>query len=389
MTKDLLLSLILKRLDGQLSTEETLALDSWADESPANRAWLDRLSDDERLEKEIQQYKNIDPVGGYERWLGYMQARRKSKVRRIVGWSVAASILTAVGVAGLIRNNAKHDGVPPAVATTPAVIVPGRNTATLTLGNGQRLLLDSAGTGALAVQGGSKLIKLDSGSLSYAATGSGASATAVVYNTLVTPRAGQFKLILPDGTEVWLNNASSLRYPSSFTGATRTVELTGEAYFDVARNTTQPFQVKAGGLSVQVLGTGFNISAYPDEPDIRTTLIQGKIKVESKEKSTVLQPGQQVVATEDGGWKTLKSVNTQEVTDWRFGLFNFDNADLHSVLRQLARWYDVDVEFRGAVPDKRVQGQMHRDLTLNQVLEILRDKDIQFILQGRKLIVTP
>ena len=211
----------------------------------------------------------------------------------------------------------------------------------------------------------------------------------MVYNTLVTPRAGQFKLILPDGTQVWLNNASSLRYPSSFTGATRTVELTGEGYFEVARSSTQLFEVKTGGLSVKVLGTGFNISAYPDEPDIRTTLVQGKIKVESKEKTAVLHPGQQVVATEDGGWTMLKSVNTEEVTDWRFGLFNFDNADLHSVLRQLARWYDVDVEFRGTVPDKRVQGQMHRDLTLNQVLEILKDKDIQFILQGRKLIVTP
>jgi ferric-dicitrate binding protein FerR (iron transport regulator) len=388
MRKDLLLSLILKRLNGQLSTEEALELDSWADESPANRAWLDRLSDDEFLEKEVQQFRNTDPVGGYRRWLGYMETSRKSGVRRIVGWSAAASVLIAVGVVGLTRSGSKHIVVPPPITMAPAGIAPGRNTATLTLGNGQRVLLDSAGTGALATQGSARLVKLDSGSLSYSVT-SAVTAAAVVYNTLVTPRAGQFKLILPDGTQVWLNNASSLRYPSSFTGTSRTVELTGEAYFEVARNTTQPFQVKAGGLSVQVLGTGFDISAYTDEPDVRTTLVQGKIKVESKEKTAVLQPGQQVVATEEGGWKMLKSVNTEEVTDWRFGLFNFDNADLHSVLRQLARWYDVDVEFRGAVPDKRVQGQMHRDLTLNQVLEILKDKDIQFILQGRKLIVTP
>lgn len=387
MRKDLLLALILKRLDGQLSNEEALALEGWANESPANRAWLDRLGDDEFVEKEVQQFRSIDAAEAYARWAAYKQTHRKSRVRRIVTWSVAASVLIAVGIVGLMRSNAKHDGVPPAVAMVPAVIAPGRNTATLTLGNGQRVLLDSAGTGALAIQGNSRLMKLDSGSLAYSTANSGVSA--VVYNTLVTPRAGQFKLILPDGTQVWLNNASSLRYPSSFTGVNRMVELTGEAYFEVAKNTSQPFQVKAGGLSVQVLGTGFNISAYPDEPDVRTTLVQGKIKVENKVKDAVLQPGQQVVANADGGWQVLKSVNTEEVTDWRFGLFNFDNADLHGVLRQLARWYDVDVEFRGAVPDKRVQGQMHRDLTLNQVLEILKDKDVEFILQGRKLIVTP
>ena len=376
----------MKRLDGELSNEEAMALNSWAEENPANKAWLDRFSNEELLEKEIQQWGNIDPAEGHAKWVVYMQARRQSRVWRIAGWSVAAAVLITVGVVRVMHSGVKHDGVPAVAVVVPHDIVPGRNTATLTLGNGQKVLLDSAGMGALTIQGSSKLIKLDSGSLAYAATSSG---TTVVYNTLVTPRAGQFKLILPDGTQVWLNNASSLRYPSSFTGANRTVELTGEAYFEVAKNTAQPFQVKAGGLSVQVLGTGFNISAYPDDPDIRTTLVQGKIKVENKEKDAVLQPGQQVVATEEGGWKMLKSVNTEEVTDWRFGLFNFDNADLHSVLRQLARWYDVEVEFRGAVPDKRIQGQMHRDLTLNQVLEILQAKDVQFILQGRKLIVTP
>ena len=387
MRKDLLLALILKRLDGQLSNEEVSELEGWANESPVNRAWLDRLSDDELLEKEIQQFRNIDAAEGHARWVAYMQARRGSRVRRMAGWSVAAAVLITAGVVWVTRSGVKHDVVPAVTAIAPTVIAPGRNAATLTLGNGQRVLLDSAGTGALTIQGGSKLIKLDSGSLAYSTANSGSSA--VVYNTLVTPRAGQFKLILPDGTQVWLNNASSLRYPSSFIGSNRTVELTGEAYFEVARNTTQPFRVKVGGLSVQVLGTEFNISDYPDEPELRTTLVQGKIKVESKVKDAVLQPGQQVVATEDGGWTTLKSVNTEEVTDWRFGLFTFDNADLHTVMRQLARWYDVDVEFRGAVPDKRVQGQMHRDLTLNQVLEILKDKDVQFTLQGRKLIVTP
>ena len=387
MRKDLLLSLVIKRLDGELSSEEALQLKSWAEKTPANKTWLDRITNEEMLETEIQQWRNIDPAEGHAKWAAYMQARRRSRVRRMAGWSVAAAVLITVGVVWVTYNKAKHDDVPPATTIGARDIVPGRNTATLTLGNGQRVLLDSAGMGALGVQGNSKLVKLDSGSLSYSTAQSGSSA--VVYNTLVTPRASQFKLILSDGTRVWLNNASSLHYPSSFTGVSRTVELTGEAYFEVAKNSTQPFRVKAGGLSVQVLGTGFNISAYPDDPDVRTTLVQGKIKVENKGKDAVLQSGQQVVATDSGGWTVLKSVNTEEVTDWRFGLFNFDNADLHTVMRQLARWYNVDVEFQGAVPDKRVQGQMHRDLTLNQVLEILKDKDVQFMLQGRKLIVTP
>jgi ferric-dicitrate binding protein FerR (iron transport regulator) len=230
-------------------------------------------------------------------------------------------------------------------------------------------------------------VKVDNGTIAYSVTGAKEDGT-LTYNTLATPRAAQFKLKLPDGTLVWLNNASSIRYPANFSGSTRTVELTGEAYFDVAKDASRPFIVKAGSLSVDVLGTGFDVSAYSDEPAVLTTLVKGKIRVERNGQQAVLVPGQQVAAAGDGGW-TVKPANTEAVTAWRDGLFNFDDADLHTALRQLARWYDVDVEFRGAVPAKRLQGQMQRSLTLNQVLEILKDKDVQFALQGRKLIVSP
>ena len=387
MIEDRLVALITRQWSGALTPAEAQELEKWAEEAPQNRRLLNKMSNEEALlEKELRLWKEIDPAQGFANWVSQRQTRRRARIFRLTGWSAAACLLATVAVMGLRRSSQSNSPAPviPAVAST---VPPGRNTATLTLANGKRILLDSAGTGELERQGNAKLVKVDNGTIAYSVTGAKEEG-AVTYNTLATPRAAQFKLQLPDGTQVWLNNASSIRYPSSFSGSTRTVELTGQAYFDVAKDANRPFLVKAGTLSVDVLGTRFDLSAYSDEPEVLTTLVQGKIKVERNGQRSVLEPGQQVAATGDGGWK-VKSVNTEAVTAWRDGLFNFDNADLHTVLRQLARWYDLEVEFHGAIPEKRLQGQMQRSLTLNQVLEILKDKDVQFILQGRKLIVSP
>ena len=389
MTEDRLVALITRQWSGALTPAEVQELEQWAEEAPQNRRLLNKMSNEEALlEKELRLWKQIDPAQAFANWISLRQTRRRARLLRISGWSAAAAcMLATVAVIGLKRGTIQKDSPAPVLITKTPTILPGRNTATLTLANGKRILLDSAGTGVLARQGNAKLVKVDNGTIAYWVTGAKEEG-AVTYNTLATPRAAQFKLQLPDGTQVWLNNASSIRYPSSFFGSTRTVELTGQAYFDVAKDAGHPFLVKAGALSVDVLGTGFDLSAYSDEPEVLTTLVQGKIQVEKNGQRAILEPGQQVAATGDGGWK-VKPVNTEAVTAWRDGLFNFDNADLHTVLRQLARWYDVDVEFRGAVPEKRLQGQMQRSLTLNQVLEILKDKDVQFVLQGRKLIVSP
>jgi transmembrane sensor len=386
MTEDRVIWLLSRHVAGELGSEELRELAAWANETADNHILLDRFSDPAYVEQQMDVWKSISPEAGFALWVDHQASRRRLGWRRLSGWAAAAVLVIAVVIASLLKPT--HSGMTPSAVAAKVSGKPGRSTATLTLANGQQILLDTIARGFIGLQGTSKLVKADDKRLSYEKAGDGSAV--VSYNILTTPKSGQYQLTLPDGSRVWLNNVSSLRYPTSFLGQnSRTVQLTGEAYFEVASDAARPFVVQAGNLSVQVLGTAFNVSSYPDEPAVSTTLVQGRVRVEQSGRTAVLLPGQQVDAATDGGWKVLKEVNVEAATDWRNGLFDFDNADLHSALRQLARWYDVDVEFRGAVPVKRLQGQIHRDLTLNQVLEILEDKDVHFILQGRKLIVLP
>src|ERR1700744_927406 len=279
MTKERLLSLIVKRLDGELTAAEAVELDGWADGEQANRQWLDRMGDQEALEREVQQWRNIDPERGFAVWLSGERVRRQSRIRRIAGWSAAASVLIAAAIFGLSRKAEEHPLLNTASVTRP--VLPGTNTATLTLANGQKLLLDSAGAGDIALQGNTRLVKLDSGSLSYALNHTGKEEP-VAYNVLTTPRSGQYQVILPDGSHVWLNNVSSLRSPTSFPGKNRTVELTGEAYFEIAAHPEKPFIVKVNGEEGEDLGTSPKIKAYTDEKTIQTTLLTGAVRVKAE-----------------------------------------------------------------------------------------------------------
>jgi ferric-dicitrate binding protein FerR (iron transport regulator) len=267
-------------------------------------------------------------------------------------------------------------------------VLPGRNTAVLTLGNGQKILLDSAGAGELAVEGNTMLRKLDSGSLSYS-VGAGKKEEDVVYNMLTTPRSGQYQLILPDGSHVWLNNVSSIRYPTSFRGSNRTVELIGEGYFEIASHPAQPFIVKVNGQEVEVLGTSFNIMAYPDEPAVQTTLLTGEVKVEAGSTSVQLHPDEQAQWSGAGHIKVLTHVPSQEIVSWKNGFFYFGRASLKEVMRQLARWYDVEVRYEGAVPDIEFGGKIDRSLSLDDLLKFLNKNQVHFRLEGRVLIVLP
>jgi len=197
-------------------------------------------------------------------------------------------------------------------------------------------------------------------------------------------------VVLPDGTKVWLNNASSLRYPTSFSGPFREVELTGEGYFDVAKNETKPFIVKLRDITIHVLGTTFNVMVYNDEPESRTTLISGKVSIEvSKSRPTILTPSQQAVVYGSGDLLVNKNVDTEEVTAWQRGFFHYTKANIRDVLRQLARWYDVEVEFTIPVPeDYTFDGEIGRDLNLSTILKHLEKKDLHFHIEGKQLIVT-
>jgi ferric-dicitrate binding protein FerR (iron transport regulator) len=218
---------------------------------------------------------------------------------------------------------------------------------------------------------------------------------AVTYNTMTTPKGRQFQLVLPDGSKVWLNAASSLRYPTVFAGNERTVEVTGEAYFEVARNATKPFVVKVGHeTEVQVLGTHFNINSYKDEANINTTLLEGSVRVLNKGKKALLKPGQSaqvaMQANQTAGIKIVNDVDMEKVMAWKNGLFNFQDASLQEVMHQLERWYDIEVVYEKGAPEIEFVGKMERSLSLSEVLRGLQISEVHFrIEQGRRLVVMP
>jgi len=262
-------------------------------------------------------------------------------------------------------------------------IVAGGNKATLTLSGGKTVVLDTVKNGVVINQGGSKVVKMGDGRLGYQPGG----AAAVEYNTLTTPRGGQYQLTLPDGSRVWLNAASSITYPTVFAGKERSVSVKGEVYIEVAGDAGKPFRVEAGGQRVEVLGTSFNINAYADEPAARTTLVEGKIRVSSGTVTRVLAPGQQALGA---GLEVVSGVDMDEVLAWKNGAFSFRGADLPTVMRQLARWYDIEVEYPEGVPTGTFDGEIGRGLTLNQVLDGLAKTRIKYtIVSAHKIVIRP
>ena len=396
-SQDNIVPLIIKFLKGELDAEEQRQLDEWMMAKGDRREMLLRLQDPVHVHKMLDLLKEVDVEKNWGKFWPTIAGEEAplplaiKPVRQLYRWAltaVAACLILMIPLTYFWRSR-------PTPARSiekgllPLAIGPGRNTAILTLDSGRKIYLDSIGDGSVAQHGDWAIVK-QGGMLLYKKSSDAAATTAgpLIYNTLTTPRSGQFELRLPDGSRVWLNNSSSLRFPISFTGNIRPVYLTGEAYFDIAKDDLHPFQVTTGDLTVKVLGTGFNLMAYPDEEAVKTTLVEGKIRVEQKDRHVVLRPGEQVAATPAGDWKIIPSVNTEEITDWKNGLFHFDNSDLHAVMRQLARWYDVQVEFRDEFPNRHIQGAMHRDLSLNQVLELLTDKDIHFTVKDRTVIVS-
>jgi ferric-dicitrate binding protein FerR (iron transport regulator) len=207
-------------------------------------------------------------------------------------------------------------------------------------------------------------------------------------NTLTTPRGGQYEVVLPDGTRVWLNSNTSLTYPIIFQGKERHVELTGEAYFEVAKNAAAPFFVKTQSQTVEVLGTHFNINSYADEKSVKTTLLEGRVKItgNGNRKTVSLKPGQQSINNLAIIY-IINDADIEEAVAWKNGKFLFRNTDLQTVMRQLSRWYDVDVEYKGTVATKHYRGRISRNVTVSQVFEILKTSGVNFIINGRTIIV--
>lgn len=321
------------------------------------------------------------------------------------GWQAIAAILIILSASAWFWFSR---------STTPAVIVqnktetkateitPGGNKAVLILADGSKIILDSAGNTTLATQGKTQVIKLNNGRLAYQHDqNSEQPAAQILYNTIYTPRGGQYEIILPDGSHVWLNAESSLIFPAAFTTAERAVELTGEAYFEIAKNPKQPFKVyfkqnlqNRRQHYIEVLGTHFNINAYEDEASIKTTLLEGKVKISAAKRTgedaqtAILTPGMQSSVAANANIQTRK-VDTEEIIAWRNGLFNFNKADIKTVMRQIARWYDVDVTYQGPVSNDLFEGEIPRNSTLTEVFKILELSAVHFKMEGRTVIVTP
>ncbi|MGN6181377.1 MAG: FecR family protein [Mucilaginibacter sp.] len=266
-------------------------------------------------------------------------------------------------------------------------IAPGGNKAILTLANGQKILLDNAKSGVVANQGNATINKKQDGQLVYNALAG--KAGSAVYDTLTTPYAGTYHLVLADGTKVWLNAATSIRYPVAFSGKYRTVELLyGEAYYEVVHNGKMPFRVITAGQTIQDIGTHFNINAYRDERAVKTTLLEGSVSVSKGNEATILKPDQQAQVNSDGKIQVTDNVDADEVTAWKDGFFQFTNADIQTIMRQLARWYDVKVVYEGPISRHLFTGDIHRDIKASEAMQILTYLKIGYKITGKEIIIT-
>lgn len=293
-------------------------------------------------------------------------------------WIAAAAMVIIFSVLGWHFFN-EHKSLQKTISTV-ADVLPGGNHAVLTLANGQQIVLDSAGNGNVANQNGVQVIKLDSGQLAYEGN-----STAVSFNTLSTPRGGQYQIILPDGSKVWLNSASSLKYPTAFIGTERKIELSGEAYFEVAHNPKRPFIVSSENQTVTVLGTHFNINSYNDEHATTTTLLEGRVSVSSNNHQVILKPG--YAALQKQGQINTEKANIDQAIAWKDGVLDMDGQSFDAIMRQISRWYNVDIVYEGKVPDVKLAGQMDKGLNLSQLLKGLEMMHVHFKIEGRKLIV--
>ncbi|OQP64042.1 hypothetical protein A3860_21745 [Niastella vici] len=386
--------------------------------------WLNGTITPEEEKEYAGWYNNLDDNAGLkvsEEWATDREDHRRKLLKRINRQkarvaSLPASLLykiTAAAVLIIIAGvawryfNRTPPPIPVAATTGTGVIdvQPGVNGAVLTMANGKTIVLDTAGNGRLMTDAAAHITKTD-GSVAFTAA-SEHDATIHEYNTLVTPRGRQQQLVLSDGTRIWLNAESSIRFPTAFAPDIREVEITGEVYFEVSKNPAAPFMVNVNGMQVQVLGTHFNINAYPNEEAIATTLLEGRVKVVNRQsalppdhpgggnrQSAILRPGQQAILSQASRSTqpiAVHTVDVDQVVAWKNGIQAFESADIKMIMRQVERWYDIDVEFKGAMPARTFTGEIPRSANLSELLKLFEVAKIHFSMdtQKKKLTVMP
>ncbi len=366
---------------GTASEEEIKFLEAYYDVFENNDDFLAEEQEQEAIKARVK--LNVDQeISLHERSLKRADFKRKL----VKYYSVAALLLVTLSAGSYFIFKSPHVSDGKLIAEHE--ISPGKNRAILTLANGKKILLDDVRNGVIAKMRGLNITKTADGQIVYTVVpeeGMENEANSPVLNTVSTPKSGQYQVMLPDGTRVWLNSVSSLRYPTSFTGGQRLVELlSGEAYFEVAKNKEMPFRVKTALQTVEVLGTHFNINAYDDESAIKTTLLEGSVKVTCPDGKALLSPGQQSSVDRKDGSETINdNVNLAKVVAWKNGVFSFENDDLKSIMRQISRWYDVSIIYNGPVSDEKFFGEISRSSNLSQVFKILELNNVHFDVSGK------
>ncbi len=373
--------LLNKYAEGKCTAEERAIVERWYLKESLERPDAPDVVSPEILKSEI--------------WEGIINANsvaspgKRHKLSYLL--TIAASVIVVLGLALIFftkvtpiqANKPKQD-----LAKT-ADINPAVNKATLTLSDGSRIYLEDCGEGLVRNQAGVRIHKLSDGTINYTRIGGIAEVgRAPTFNTIETPNGGKSQVVLPDGTKVWLNAASSLRFPTKFASNIREVHLTGEAYFDVASNKKSPFYVHANDMSIRVSGTQFNVMAYSNENVTETTLVEGAVEVQHKSQRMYLSPGEQCTKTQQTNL-SKKSVDVDGAIAWKNGLFHFDNTEIGSVMNQIARWYDVAIEYRAGIPDARFGGYISRQSKLSSVLKMLELSGIRFQVLDKRIIVLP
>ncbi|WP_406823757.1 FecR family protein [Pedobacter sp. KACC 23697] len=315
--------------------------------------------------------------------------QKKSKFGLIINFgkklTIAASLVMMVYLG--YRRYHKSDVVHNVINVQKKDLAPGKNKAILKLADGSEIILDDRHNGILTTQGAVEISKSDQGTLAYMAEQNSASEK-IYINTLSTPRGGHFKLMLPDKTMVWLNAESSITFPSTFNGNERKVKVTGETYFEVSKNEHKPFIVESGAAQVEVLGTHFNVNVYPNEENSAVTLLEGSVKLSRQRHSKILLPGQQAVFNPKNEQIRVKYVDVDNVVDWKNGLFIFEDASIPEVMRQIERWYDVDVKYIGKIPGIKFNGALSRNNKVSKLLKLLQAAgNIEFNIHNKTIEV--
>ncbi|WP_316791877.1 FecR family protein [Pedobacter frigoris] len=379
MTKESFLELLEKVESGTATLEEVSAYNQFYKHFQTDNNWnCDEMGEQQEIGRLMHEHISkaiAAPV-------------KKINVFYFAKYAAAAVAVITVAIA-IYFFNLRKQTLPVESSTSLSAVkdVPaGGNKAILTLANGKKISLTDAANGNLLTQSGIAVTKTADGQLVYKASGKSGVGTESEYNVIATPRGGQYQILLSDGSKVWLNAASSLRFPAEFTGTERNVELTGEGYFEISKNKKMPFNVIANGTKVAVLGTHFNVMAYTDAGGVKTTLLEGSVKLSSGQSTALLEPGQQGVANSRGAFD-VSDADIESAVAWKNGYFMFNNSDLQNVMSQLSRWYDVDVVFENKGKEHEFVGEINRNYSLVKVLKILELSDIKFELKGRTLIV--